>query len=454
MRRTILFTVLVGWVIGGSLPGQAATPTAKETLSAKIAAVAQLTKDSAEETRRTRGQELNNIFLAYVKQLGGVLEPAHVREFNALVKQHGMTNFDDFLAAMTAPVRYVVDPASGDRVPMFGALGSDNINPWLVAPGIADGKALDEQPMYKLAHHALCEHINFAVVGVQDPTLSFEMMPVELRANARLAYKRLNPQNKFAGGFDQPLFYATVREATRKLFRDDYPRAKVEMAEVVKPEHNGGLGIRSCILCHDDTTGTYARVLGQALFLEAKAAELRSAGGLQPGVVNTAGAAVEDVKQIDSHAAALRRAAQGILEAYGNEIDQQAALKSLATLTPQNQARLMPGYDDFFAALSQIGCMKCHSTEGNPPSEKNPADFDVFVLNPNDYFKNKNVRALAELVRMDDMEKSKLLLKAEGIVIHHEGKTELRLTDAQLNGLRAALGKWTAPYTKEKEAAK
>ncbi|MBI3461857.1 MAG: hypothetical protein HY000_02190 [Planctomycetes bacterium] len=452
MKRMVLPMVLVGCVIGNLPHAQADTRTATEALSVKIAEVARLTKSSAEQTKRTHNEELNKLFVAYVEMSGGVVEAATVRHFNALVKQYGMTNFDDFLAAMTAPLRYVHDPASGDRVPMFGALGSDSINPWLVAVGVVEGKPLEDQPMYRLASHALSEHVDFALIGIKDPTLSLELLPAELQANAALAYRRLNPQNKFAGGFDQPLFYATVREAARKLFREDYPRAKIDMAEVVKPEHGGGLGIRSCLLCHDDCTAVYARVLGQALFLEAKAEDRRRAPKLHQEPSDSR--AQEDADQIEAQAAVMRRAAQRMLDAYGEDIDQRAALDSLGTLSPQNQARLMPGFEDFFATLKQVGCLKCHSTEGSPPAERNPSDYDVFVLTPNDYFKSKNVRALAELVKMDDVSKSKLLLKAEGTAIHHEGKEELRLTKAQLDELRAALARWTAPYTAAEEAAR
>jgi len=152
---------------------------------------------------------------------------------------------------------------------------SDLINPWLAAAGVVEGQPMREQPMYQSATNALREHVDFALIGIKDPSLSLALLPPKLRENAKWAYQRLNPGNEFDGGFDHPLFYATVREAAKKLFRQDYPKAKMTMADLVVSEDQGGFGIRSCLLCHNqDHTGVYKRLLGQGLYLDAKAAEL------------------------------------------------------------------------------------------------------------------------------------------------------------------------------------
>jgi hypothetical protein len=71
----------------------------------------------------------------------------------------------------------------------------------LAAAGVADGKSMKEQPMYRSATNALREHVDFALIGMKDPYLSLVLLPPILRENARWAYQRLNPGNAFDGGF-------------------------------------------------------------------------------------------------------------------------------------------------------------------------------------------------------------------------------------------------------------
>ena len=197
-----------------------------------------------EDTKKARNIRLNELFKDYVHRLGGEVTVETIKQFNAMLRKHGLTNFDDFITAKMKPLRYVRDPASGEQIPVLGALGSDLINPWLAAAGVAEGKPMDEQPMYHAAANALREHVDFALIGIKDPSLSPALLPPKLRENARWAYRRLNPGNEFDGGFDHPLFYATVREAAKNLFRQDYPEAKITMAELVVPEDQGGFGVR------------------------------------------------------------------------------------------------------------------------------------------------------------------------------------------------------------------
>ena len=415
----------------------------EEAMSAEIAKIARIQMAVFEDTKKSRNERLNELFREYIQRLDGKVTAWTVKQFNAMLKEHGLTNFDDFLAAETTPLRYVKDPASGDMLPVFGALGSDLINAWLAEASIIESKPLDGQPMYDAAANALCEHVDFALIGMRDPNLSLELLPSKLRGNAKWAYQRLNPTNKFDGGFDHPLFYATIREAAKKLFRQDYPKAKMTMADLVVPEEQGGFGIRSCLLCHDrDHTNVYKRLLGQGLYFEAKAEDLIEGSRVRADA-GTAGllGADDEANEAKAKAAVFQRAARTVLNAFPDKIDDQAVRSSLAMLSRDNLARLKPGYDDFCTILNKLGCLKCHSTDSNVPRAMNPATHGAFVLDPGAYYKTKNIKALCSVINLDDISKSKLLLKAAAMV-RHKGATEVKLEPAQVEELRSALAKW------------
>ncbi len=405
-----------------------------EEFCAEIAKVANFRKAGIEDTRKARNEMLNQLFRKYVERLGDGATGQAVKQFNVMLKECGLISFDEFLAVQTTPLRYVTDPVSGRKLPVLGPLGSDAINRWLTAAGVAEGQSLEKQPMYRLASKVLGEHIDFALVGMKDPNLSFELLPPELRESARWAYGRLNPTNEFDGGFDHPLFYATVREAARKLFRQDHPEARLSMADLVLPEKQGGFGIRSCLLCHDDGqndghNGVYKRLLGQSLVFEATAAKLRERQGVS---LNSASGEKEDehVRQSEATAATFRLAAQRVLDAVPDKIDREAIRLS----------HLKPGYDDFYATLKGLGCMKCHSTESNEMG-MGLAKKSNFVLSPERHYQTKNIAALLSVIDMDDISNSKLLLKARGRV-KHLGNKELVLDDAQMEESQRALTEW------------
>ncbi|MCC7087292.1 MAG: hypothetical protein IT427_19995, partial [Pirellulales bacterium] len=213
-------------------------------IRAELYRVAYIERESPEATSVARNKQLNETFRAYVALHDGQPTAELVQQFNGLLKEQQFTNFDDFLAVMIRPVVYVTDRATGSQVPVFGPLGSDVINPWLAAAAVIEEVPLDEQPMYHSAIRALNENLDFAVIGIQDPNLSLDLLPAELHENARAAYARLNPTNRFDGGFDHPLFYCVVREAAEKFFREDHPQAKLDMADLVAPVAQGGLGIQ------------------------------------------------------------------------------------------------------------------------------------------------------------------------------------------------------------------
>lgn len=400
----------------------------QEHLKTTISAIARIEKAYFEETKREHNERLNELFREYLAAAGGEVTTKVIRDFNGLVKQHGMTNFDDFLLAETTPLRQRKDPDSGDLVPIMGPLGSDVINPWLAALEVLPGKPLDEQPIYQLAAKALKEHIDFAVIGVKDPTLSLDLLPPKLRENAAEAYRRLNPTNKFDGGFDDPLFYSSVREAAKKLFRVDYPKLRVSMSELVVPEEEGGFGMRSCLLCHDRShSGVYQRLLSQGTYLKAKAADLSADNAELPQIKKLS----EDFLQ----------AAEIVHASHPDKVDVKAAREALAALSADNIGRLRPGYSDFCNTLRSLGCLKCHSKEAEVADDNNPAIFGAYTLDMNDYFCSANVKALLGVVNLSDINKSKLLLKGSGVV-DHEGSDELKLTVAQKDRLRTALAKW------------
>jgi hypothetical protein len=89
--------------------------------------------------------------------------------------------------------------------------------------------------------------------------------------------------------------------------------------------------------------------------------------------------------------------------------------------------------------------LQCHGAGANPPPTKNPAKYDAFVLNPNPYFKSRNVAALVKVVNLDELKDSMLLKKAGGMV-SHRGKNDLLLNEADLEDLHGALHKWIYPF--------
>jgi hypothetical protein len=442
MDRRTFFVFVVGLVMMSAV-ALAQDLAVEEALAPEMAKIAQIRMTVFEDTKRSRNHRLNELFQVYLKRTGGKVTSETVRRFNVMLKKYGLTGFDDFMVAEMTPLHIVQDPVSGRQVPVFGALGSDLINPWLAAAGIAEGKPMDEQPMYHAAANALREHVDFALIGVKDPGLSLTMLPPELRENAKWAYRRLNPRNEFEGGFDHPLFYATVREAAKKLFRQDYPKAKMTMAELVRPEDRGGLGIRSCLLCHNqDHTGVYKRLLGQGLYFEAQAAEL-SGGSHGQSNVPTAKrlAAEEQARDLKAKAAEYQQAAKIVRDSFPDQIDAVAARSSLDMLSLDNLARLKPGYDDFSNTLKKFGCLKCHSSESTVSHTGHPAAYGAFVLNPNAYYKTRNIKALASLINTDNPYNSKLLLKSANTV-RHMGATKVVLNPVQVGELQNAISKW------------
>ncbi|MBI4601199.1 MAG: hypothetical protein HY721_04480 [Planctomycetes bacterium] len=400
-----------------------------DTTQEQVADVAHLELPVFEDTKRARNEKLREVFEDYLRRQGRTVSAATVTAFHRILKDHGLTTFEDFLAAETTPLHHVRDPDSGDEVPVFGALGSDVINPWLGALEVVEGNPLEEQPLYALASNALREHIDFALIGVKDPNLSLDLLPPKLRENAELAYCRLNPTGRFDGGFDHPLFYATVREAAKKLFREDYPRAKPSMADLVVPEERGGFGIRSCLLCHDRShRGVYKRLLGQGLYLEAKAA------GLPEGS--------DDARRAKESAAVFLRAAGEVLDAFPGKIDAEAVRRSLVLVSGDDLERLKPGFDDLAGALRRLGCTKCHSTDNTQSEDKNPVVHEAWALHPSNYYKTENIKMLAALIDFSDLDQSKLLRKVAA-ESEHEGADELKLPPEDVaRELRSALDRW------------
>jgi len=375
-----------------------------------------------EETKKARNKHLAEAFATFRDSRGGKATAETVRGFNALLCGRGLTTFDDFQRDEMTPFREVKDPATGDSVPVFGPLGSDLINPWLADMEIAEGQPMEDQPAYLCARNALREHLDFVLVGERDPNLCLDSLPGKLRENAVAMYARLNPTNRFDGGFDQPLFYATVRFAAKKLFREDYPQAKLTMAQLVVAEERGGFGIRSCLLCHEAShVGVYRRLLGQALYSEAKSRE---------NAPEAARAAAESANYAE--------AARHVLAAHGDKIDERAVRRSLTASSADNIERLKPGYDDFAAVLGNLGCLSCHCTTGTPPQNKDPREHGAWVLQPSTYNKTENIQALLPQIKNDDVERSPLLLKAKG-ELDHEGVETVKLDAQQAARLQQAL---------------
>jgi len=397
----------------------------RDRIVARIVEAARLEKPLFEDTKRARNELLAEVFEEWVQHRGGKADAETISEFHTLLGENGLTTFVDFLAAETAPVRRVTDPASGDEIAIFGALGTDVINPWLAAVEVIEGKPLGEQPNYQLACDALREHIDFALVGTPDPNLSLEMVPEELRPNVRWAYGRLNPTHEFEGGFDHVLFYASVREAAKKTFRQDYPAAKITMADVVVPVDQGGFGIGSCLLCHDRShEGICKRLLGQHLHLDREASAAGEQGASQA--------------ELQAEADVFLRAAETVVSTYPELVDISRVRTELATPSDQDVSRLKPGFDGFQAALADHGCLDCHMDGVEVPSERDPATYDAITLRPSTYYKASNIRGVLALVSIDDVGESRLLHKATGQV-GHKGPT----LDAQAaEQLHEALETW------------
>ncbi len=444
IRTVSIILIGCGLVALGITPSAqpADAPIGAEVLSEAIARIAKTKGTTVEETFKARSEKLDRLFGQYIQASGGKVTGPLIRSFNKSVKQGSLTCFDDFLAVTVSPLRYIKDPDSGDRVPVFGPLGTDIINPWLAAMGICEGKPLAEQPMYKLASQVLREHIDFSVIGTKDPNLSFALLPPELRENAKWAYRRVNPTNRFDGGFDQPLFYITIREAAKKLFREDYPGAKLTMADVVVPVDEGGFGIRSCLLCHNrDHAGVYARLLGQSLLYQAKIETITEDIDASPDDLPLSDKHSKELKHAKAKAAMFQLAADRILKNHRDKIDPAAVREALGPLSVDNLNRLKPGFNEFYETLDQIGCTMCHCSSEQPPPEKNPAKFNAFVLTPNNYFKTKNIVALSALINVKNIEKSKLLVKAGGEV-NHRGKDDMDLGQQEIQQLQEALQRW------------
>lgn len=384
------------------------------------------------ETKKARNDRLNDIFRAYARSGGDDTTAPSVQRFHALLKEQGLSSFDDFQRAEMTPRREVTDPASGVSVPVFGPLGSDLINPWLADLEVVDGKPLEEQPIYVCAKNVLREHLDFALIGTADPNLSLDVLPEKLRENARAFYGRINPTNRFDGGFDHPLFYATVRFAAKKLFREDYPQAKLTMADLVVAENRGGFGTRSCLLCHEGNhAGVYKRLLAQGLYLETKSRELPAGS--------------REAREAETSAANFQLAAAHVLEAHADKIDAETVRRSLSMNSADNYERLKPGYEAFHASLEKLGCLKCHGADGRPPTGKNPREHGAWTLHPSAYHKTENIKALLGTIDTTAVERSQLLLKAIGEQ-DHEGAESVRLDRAQSEELRNALSKWLTTF--------
>lgn len=412
--------------------GDGAPRTGEDDLHAASIEAAKIELRTFHETKKARNDRLNEAFRDYLRTAGEETAAESVRRFHAVLKKHGLSSFDDFQQAEMTPRREVADPVSGEVVPILGPLGSDLINPWLADLEIVEGKPLEEQPIYICAKNVLREHLDFALIGVADPNLSLDALPGKLRENARQIYRRLNPTNRLDGGFDHPLFYATVRFAAKKLFREDYPNAKLTMAELVVAEDRGGFGTRSCLLCHEGNhAGVYKRLLAQGLYLEVKRRELPAAS--------------RDAAELKASSADYHLAAQRVLDAHADKIDADAVRRSLAMNSPDNYERLKPGYEVFYGVLEKNGCLKCHSTESQPPEGKNPREFGAWVLHPSSYHKTENIKRLLETIDTTAVDRSPLLLKATGRS-DHEGAESVKLDGAGAAKMRDALTKWLTTF--------
>lgn len=416
----------LGILLGADFPQEGGT--ASVDFPRRVRQILRQQEGSREDTFRAHNEALQILFREFAESSPGGITAERVRTFTSWVAEAGGITFEHYLEAVTTPRRRVQDPRSGASITVLGPLGSDLINPWLAAAGIVDGAALPEQPMYRLASHALREHTDFALIGVADPTIRFERLPAELRDRARAAYAGLNPTGVFRGGFDHPLFYAVVRETARKLFREDYPEARLDMARLVQPESRGGFGIRSCLFCHgQDPEGVYSRLLAQQLYLEPKAGR--------------ADVPEEDRRKFRREAELYSQAARTVLETHPDRIDASRVRALLGNRSSKNLEALKPGYDDFAAVLGKLGCLSCHGSGAHPPAEFDPAAFEAYVLEPSSYAKMKNIALLAELIDFENPDRSRILRKAMASV-RHRGSRERRLNSEEAEMLREALVRW------------
>lgn len=420
-----LVATMTTW--GGGVPR-----TGEHDLHTAAIEAAKIELRTFHETKKARNDRLNEAFRGYLRSVDEETAGESVRRFHVILKKHGLSSFDDFQQAEMTPRREVTDASSGEAIPVLGPLGSDLINPWLADLEIVESKPLEEQPIYICAKNVLREHLDFALIGIADPNLSFDTLPGKLQENARQFYRRLNPTNRFDGGFDHPLFYATVRFAAKKLFREDYPHAKITMAELVVAEDRGGFGTRSCLLCHEGNhAGVYKRLLAQGLYLEVKSRELPAAS--------------REAAELKASSANYHLAAKHVLDAHADRIDAEAVRRSLAMNSPDNYERLKPGYDVFYGVLGKNGCLKCHSTEAQPPQGKNPREFGAWVLHPSSYHKTENIKRLLETIDTTAVDRSPLLLKATGRN-DHEGAETVKLDGAGAAELRDALTRWLTTF--------
>ena len=111
----------------------------EEEIELEIIQVAKIRMKVFEDTKRARNHRFNKLFRDYTQKLGGEVTSGAVKRFNVMLGKHGMTSFDDFMEVEMRPLRYVKDPVTGEQLPVYGALGSDLINPWLAAAGVVDG---------------------------------------------------------------------------------------------------------------------------------------------------------------------------------------------------------------------------------------------------------------------------------------------------------------------------
>ncbi|MBI3464912.1 MAG: beta-propeller fold lactonase family protein, partial [Planctomycetes bacterium] len=171
----------------------------------------------------------------------------------------------------------------------------------------------------------------------------------------------------------------------------------------------------------------YQRLFSQGTYLRLKAADLPSTS--------------QELPRIKKLSEEFLKAAEIVHDSHPDKVDVKAAREALAALTTDNIGRLRPGYSDFCNTLRGLGCLKCHAKDADVPEDKDPSIFGAYTLDMNDYFCTSNVKALLSVVNLSDLDKSKLLLKATAAV-DHEGAEDLKLTAAQGEELRAALGKW------------
>lgn len=138
------------------------------------------------EGRRLRHEALVRLFADHAGELAGeAAGEGAVSRFSFLVKREGLVTFGQFLES-----------------PVKGGPG-----------GIVEGRPLEEQPAYREALRLLAEHTDFYLAGTADPDLTLGRVPEPARAKAFEVYGRLNPADRYRGGFDHPLFLAVLRES-------------------------------------------------------------------------------------------------------------------------------------------------------------------------------------------------------------------------------------------------